>query len=181
MDRLNGGHFLPLSLFLSFSVSPISVLSHGELDIPYASDHPYKPENVWTDFTADTPPPSVSFSVSPISVLSHGELGILYAFDHLYKPWNLWTDLTADSSPPLSQSISVLSHGELQYPVHVRPPVQATEPVDRLHRGQVSHPPRQTKDVLHSGQLSNTSIKVITDFISRKYGIEFEFLTNELF
>ena len=32
------------------------VLSHGELGILYASDHPYKPENLWTHFTADKCP-----------------------------------------------------------------------------------------------------------------------------
>ena len=32
------------------------VLSHGELGIQYASDHPYKPENLWGHFTADKCP-----------------------------------------------------------------------------------------------------------------------------
>ena len=32
------------------------VLSHGELGILYASDHPYKPENLWGHFTADKCP-----------------------------------------------------------------------------------------------------------------------------
>lgn len=34
----------------------VAVLSHGELGILYASDHPYKPENLWTHFTADKCP-----------------------------------------------------------------------------------------------------------------------------
>ncbi|XP_023343737.1 caspase-1 isoform X2 [Eurytemora carolleeae] len=34
----------------------VTVLSHGELGILYASDHPYKPENLWTHFTADKCP-----------------------------------------------------------------------------------------------------------------------------
>jgi len=34
----------------------VTVLSHGELGILYASDHPFKPENLWTHFTADKCP-----------------------------------------------------------------------------------------------------------------------------
>jgi hypothetical protein len=33
-----------------------AVLSHGELGILYASDHPYKPESLWGHFTADKCP-----------------------------------------------------------------------------------------------------------------------------
>lgn len=34
----------------------VTVLSHGELGILYASDHPYKPDNLWSHFTADKCP-----------------------------------------------------------------------------------------------------------------------------
>jgi caspase 7 len=34
----------------------VTVLSHGELGILYASDHPYKPDNLWGYFTADKCP-----------------------------------------------------------------------------------------------------------------------------
>ena len=31
----------------------LSVLSHGELGILYASDQPYKPDRLWSHFSAD--------------------------------------------------------------------------------------------------------------------------------
>jgi caspase 7 len=34
----------------------VTVLSHGELGILYACDHPYKPDNLWSHFTADKCP-----------------------------------------------------------------------------------------------------------------------------
>lgn len=34
----------------------LAVLSHGELGILYAKDTPYKPDNLWTPFTADKCP-----------------------------------------------------------------------------------------------------------------------------
>jgi len=34
----------------------VAVLSHGELGILYAADHPYKPDNLWSPFTADKVP-----------------------------------------------------------------------------------------------------------------------------
>lgn len=34
----------------------IAVLSHGEMGIVYAKDTPYKPDNLWSLFTADRCP-----------------------------------------------------------------------------------------------------------------------------